>query len=55
MKRKTKKRKTNFLARIQRTSKVRNVKARIRKKKVELKKLSAEYRKALKTEARKLR
>lgn len=53
MKKKTRKR--NFLSIIQKTARVRNVKARIKKKKAELKKLSNEYRKALKTEARKLR
>lgn len=55
MRKKTKKRKGNFLARIQKTAKVRSVKTKIRKKKAELKKLSSEYKRALKTEARKLR
>jgi len=56
MPRKKKKvRRGNFVSRLQRTPKVRSVRSKIRKKKAELKKLSGEYKRALKSEARKLR
>ena len=58
MARKTKKRKVrkgNFIARLQRTPKVRSIKAKIRKHKAAGKRLSSEYRRALKSAARKLR
>jgi hypothetical protein len=58
MARKTKKRKVrkgNFIARLQRTPKVRSVRAKIRKQKAVLKRLSGEYKRALKSSARKLR
>lgn len=56
MKKKKKKvRKGNFIARLQRTPKVRSIKAKIRKHKAAGKRLSGEYRKALKSAAKKLR
>jgi G:T/U-mismatch repair DNA glycosylase len=54
-KKKKKIRKGNFIARLQRTPKVRSVKAKIRKHKAAGKRLSSEYRKALKSAAKKLR
>ena len=54
-KKKSTRRKGNFISRLQRTPKVRAVKAKIRKHKAAGKKLSSEYRKALKAEAKKLR
>ena len=54
-KKKKKVRKGNFVARLQRTPKVRSVRAKIRKHKVVTKRLSAEYKRALKSAARKLR
>jgi len=47
-KRKKKVRKGNYFSRVQRSPKVRKVKAKIRKQKSVLKRLSAEYRRALK-------
>lgn len=57
MKRKiTRRKKTgNFLSRLQKSPKIKSVKARIRKKKSELQKLSREYRSKLKSESRRLR
>lgn len=52
---KRKKSRPNFLSRLQRSKKVRSVKAKIRSKKAELKKLSNEYKRALKSEAKKLK
>lgn len=54
-KRKKKVRKGNFIARLQRSPKVRSIKAKIRKHKAAGKKLSGQYRKALKSAAKKLR
>ena len=54
-KKKKKVRKGNFIARLQRTPKVRSVRAKIRKHKAAGKRLSAEYKRALKSGARKLR
>jgi hypothetical protein len=54
-KRKKKIRKGNFIARLQRTPKVRSIKAKIRKHKAVGKRLSSEYRRALKSAARKLK
>lgn len=54
-KRKKKIRKGNFIARVQRSASVRSVRAKIRKHKAAGKRLSAQYKKALKTAARKLR
>lgn len=55
MKRKKKKtRRGNFLKRVQSSSKVRSVRDRIRKKKAELKKLSGEYRRAIRSVSKKM-
>jgi len=54
-KKKKKVRKGNFIARLQRTPKVRSVRAKIRKHKAVGKRLSGEYKRALKSAARKLR
>ena len=54
-KKKKKVRKGNFIARLQRTPKVRSIKAKIREHKVVAKRLSAEYRRTLKSAAKKLR
>jgi hypothetical protein len=54
-KKKKKIRKGNFIARLQRSPKVRSVRAKIRKQKAVLKKLSGEYKRALKSSAKKLR
>ena len=54
----TKKRSTgssgSFMRKVQRSSRVRNVRNKIKRKKAELKKLSREYKTALKTTAKKL-
>ena len=55
VRKKKKVRKGNFVARLQRTAKVRSVRSKIKKKKAELKKLSNEYKRALKTEAKRLK
>jgi hypothetical protein len=54
-KKKKKVRKGNFIARLQKTPKVRSVRAKIRKQKAVLKRLSAEYKRTLKSQARKLK
>lgn len=54
-KKKRKVRKGNFIARLQRSPKVRSIKSKIRKHKAAGKKLSRQYRAALKTTAKKLR
>jgi len=55
-KRKVKKvRKGNFIKRLQNTPQVKKVRAKIRKKKAELKKLSGEYKRTLKSASKKLR
>lgn len=52
---KKKVRKGNFIARLQRSPKVRSIKSKIRKHKAAGKRLSSQYRKALKQAAKKLR
>ncbi|MBK9285043.1 MAG: hypothetical protein IPM51_12120 [Sphingobacteriaceae bacterium] len=47
-------RKTSFLSKVQKSSKVRKVRAKIKSKKAELKKLSREYKATLKSESRRL-
>ena len=54
-KRKKKVRKGNFISRLQKRPKVKSVRAKIRKQKAVLKRLSSEYKRALKSEARKLK
>jgi hypothetical protein len=54
-KKKKKVRKGNFIARLQRTPKVRAIKAKIRKHKAVAKRLSSEYRRTLKSAAKKLK
>lgn len=54
-KKKKKVRKGNFIARLQRRPKVKSVRAKIRKQKAVLKRLSKQYKSALRTEARKLK
>jgi hypothetical protein len=47
--------KKNFLSRLQKTVKIRSIKAKIKKQKAAAKKLSMEYKRALKSEAKKLK
>lgn len=54
-KKKKKVRKGNFIARLQKRPKVRSVRSKIRKQKAVLKRLSRQYKSALKSEARKLK
>jgi len=56
-KRKTKKkvRRGNFIKRLQNSTKVKSIRKKIRDHKTKGKKLSAEYKRALKSESRKLR
>lgn len=54
-KKKKKVRKGNFIARVQRSAKVRSIRSKIRKHKAAGKKLSRQYKAALKSAARKLR
>lgn len=56
MARKKKKvRKGNFIARLQKRPKIRSVRAKIRKQKAVLKKLSRQYKSALRTESKKIK
>ena len=55
MHKKKKVRKGNFIARLQKRPKVRSVRAKIRKQKAVLKKLSRQYKSALRTEAKKIK
>lgn len=54
-KKKTKKTGGNFLKKVQADKGLRSVKSRIRKKKIELKRLSGEYRRKVKSVAKKLK
>lgn len=52
----TKKRKSkgSFLARVQRSAKMKSVRAKIKKKRLELKRLSTQYKRTLKSESKRL-
>jgi hypothetical protein len=54
-KKKKKVRKGNFIARLQRSPRVRAIRAKIRKQKAIAKRLSAEYKRTLKSASRKLK
>lgn len=54
-KRKKKTRKGNFIARLQKRPKVRSIRSKIRKQKSVLKRLSRQYKSALRTEAKKIK
>jgi len=51
---KRKVRKTNFLSRVQKTPKIKSIRAKIKKQKSVLKKLSGTYKRTLKSESKRL-
>jgi len=54
-KKRTAKRRGNFVSKLQRRPKIRSIRKKIKENKSKAKKLSAEYRRALKSEAKKIR
>ena len=54
-KKKKKVRKGNFMSRLHRTAKVKSIRKKIRENKSKAKKLSAEYRRTIKSESKKLK
>lgn len=51
---KRKPRKTNFLSRVQKTPKMKSIRAKIKKQRAALKKLSVQYKRTLKSESKRL-